>query len=555
MKIRYRYKGRLFDDVREVTENERMTPDFDYIWNEYIPFQVFLTGKTLYEGLTVESDYVHESHSQASGRGVEDLLREIGKSFEGRAMTIAAVSGGLDSSTVALALEPRLIYTGYYAEPGFDETLYAAEVAERLDAGHLEILLTERDFMENLHEMPGIFGVPIGGMGSIMEYVALKRALELCFGKVERVLFGNGGDEVFLGYFFNQLVMSFCRHSEEPLEWMANFRPQLGSVTPKIVDEMIIASIDRGRMGREDPEAVRFLRSLLRESADPVEKLLHVNIGCTLPSLIHLNQQMCTALGVEGVNPLAEETFLEQASFFNRSWRSTDAPKDLLRKTKLPLPDSIRDSREKRGFPIPFHHWPVADEALGEEYEELRRQRRSQLPPYSGINRFSWAVAQANIFLKHHEGRAKMKGRLLDLTLSESVPPPPTREADELPAAERKEEMIKPTKNLFLGWHRWHGHEVLGLFQKVSDDTWWFCGPGEGMSFAANLSQSKMVKWKEIKKQIDFDWEDSSELSEEERKRSLDIVRSIRDRIMMNQFIPMSWLSELETLIEEMGRR
>jgi hypothetical protein len=70
-------------------------------------------------------------------------------------------------------------------------------------------------------------------------------------------------------------------------------------------------------------------------------------------------------------------------------------------------------------------------------------------------------------------------------------------------------------KNTFLGWHQWNSYEVLGLFQKVSDDTWWFCGPGEGMSFRVDLSQSRMAKWNELNDILDWDYSDVEKYREE----------------------------------------
>jgi len=419
MKIQYQYKGRTFDDVREVTENERLVPDFDYILNEYIPFQVFITGRTFYKGLKVVPSFHYDPDEQYVRKIlVKDLLKEQKEEFyfdkkEGlkEGLVAAAVSGGLDSSTVALVFKPFVIYTGFYREEGFDESPLAAKVADAIGplTRHFKIELNEEDFVSHLDRMPLIFGVPIGGMGSIMEYLALERFLVSVGSKVGYVLFGNGGDEVFLGYFFNQLILNFQYYSRSVLRDMTNFLSQYNQVVPRMVDWMIISSINRG--GFWGSNLMSFFEYTLESFPDTISKLLNINVNYTLPSLLHLNQQMCRSLGVSGINPFSSDRFLSVAHSLNKGFEGKTRPKELLRHVDLPLPDAIRNGKEKKGFPIPFYNWPKADRVIGEEYKEFGM--RKGLPPYRGINRFSWAVAQANIFLKYNE-RKRSKGTVVD---------------------------------------------------------------------------------------------------------------------------------------------
>ena len=67
--------------------------------------------------------------------------------------------------------------------------------------------------------------------------------------------------------------------------------------------------------------------------------------------------------------------------------------------------------------------------------------------------------------------------------------------------------MKNKEKNCFLGWYPWLQYEIFGLFQKVSNDefgkeSWWFCGPGEGMSFMADINKVKMATREEIEERI-----------------------------------------------------
>jgi len=53
-------------------------------------------------------------------------------------------------------------------------------------------------------------------------------------------------------------------------------------------------------------------------------------------------------------------------------------------------------------------------------------------------------------------------------------------------------------QNTFVGWYLWNLYEVLGLFQQVGDGTWWFSGPGPGMSFAVDITKAKPATKEEV---------------------------------------------------------
>ena len=399
MKVQYRYRGKIFDDIREITQNAKLKPDLDYILHEYIPFQVFITGRTFFDGVTVEATCKYSAKTHKIDKvKVEDLLQQDKYCGKNRIMPdAAAVSGGLDSSMVAFAYLPEMIYTGFYKDEGYDETPYAKEVANRITAQHITEELTEQDFLDNIYKMPAIFGIPIGGLGSIMEYVTLKKVLEKRTTK--RVLFGLGGDEIFLGYFFNRFILNFYTHARHTLDYMINFRPSLDKIMESVADYMIISAMNRGGKGVLCSSFVKdSLEPILSSMLDPVDKLLFININYTLPALLHLNQQMCKALGVEGVNPFASEQFIKNAYTLN--YPIETVPKQRLRNTDWLLPADIRNNYVKRGFPIPYQGWVGLNEVIRFEYYRFRNIFGCEkvIPKYPGINRFSWAVAQASIF-------------------------------------------------------------------------------------------------------------------------------------------------------------
>ena len=203
MKIQYKYKNELFDDIRDIVFNNKFDPDFDYILEEYIPFQVFITGRTFFKGITVVSDTKYSPESQEMlDQSVDEL---ISGSFKRQykymsTVPIAAVSGGIDSSIVAAKFQPALIYTGFYKDgEEYDETPYAAAMANVIGARHIKVRLVEQDFIDNMYKVLDVYCTPIGGLGSVTEYAVLRRVLKKY--KEKEVLFGHGGDEIFMALF------------------------------------------------------------------------------------------------------------------------------------------------------------------------------------------------------------------------------------------------------------------------------------------------------------------------------------------------------------------
>ncbi len=66
----------------------------------------------------------------------------------------AFLSGGIDSSAVVALMRdagavPRTFTVGF-AERGFDETVYARQVAQRFGTDHTEVLLGNNDLLEQV---------------------------------------------------------------------------------------------------------------------------------------------------------------------------------------------------------------------------------------------------------------------------------------------------------------------------------------------------------------------------------------------------------------------
>lgn len=407
MRVQYVYQDRFFDDIRDIVHNNKLEINYTHIFEEYLPFQVFMTGETFFKGVRVIPSVKFEPKVTGS-KFDEKLFDEAVSEYLSRnnyalcKNVVAAVSGGVDSSTVAIHCRPKAIYSGYYESDGFDETEYSGAVAKVIGADHYMFDLTEDDFFAGLEDFLDVVCTPIAGYGGVMEYILLRKVLERD-NEIDGVLFGNGGDEIFMGYYFNHFVRQFYNDAHKPFEYMPNFMPMKARITHQMLDIMLVASMNRMGPERLYSKIVRnwFLRELA-EIRNVYDKLLYVNINMTLPSLLHINQQMCNACGVNGFNPLSNETFIENASRINMP--VDEIPKQKLRELKPELPKSIKNNYIKRGFPIPLTKWTTLDKYFKDLWDEFEREDwYVGIGEYPGLNRVSWAVAMIMLFLKRYK--------------------------------------------------------------------------------------------------------------------------------------------------------
>lgn len=114
----------------------------------------------------------------------------------------ALLSGGIDSAMIsALAAQHgKRLHTftlGYDEFSGYDERSNARSSANELGLHHSEIILTRRDFEENLDQVLQQFDEPLNDPAALPLYWLLRHVA----GEGYKVVFsGEGADEIFLGY-------------------------------------------------------------------------------------------------------------------------------------------------------------------------------------------------------------------------------------------------------------------------------------------------------------------------------------------------------------------
>jgi asparagine synthase (glutamine-hydrolysing) len=307
------------------------------------------------------------------------------------------LSGGLDSSLVlSLASRasgrPLTAFCGAFREgPEFDESAYARAAAEACGAELDVIHPGPADFIEHFPKLVYHMDEPMAGPGLFPQYMVARRAA----GRVKVLLGGQGGDEVFGGYtryviaYLEQALKGAVYQTNDEGEHIVSLKsilpnlPALRAYVPMLrsfwaeglfepMDRRYFRLVNRGgqvgdlfspgfRAGLDEDRVFARFRTVFENprTLSYYNKMVQYDLTAGLPALLHVEDRMTSACGVESRVPLLDRRVVELVAAMppGLKFRGAEMKYILKRAVGDLLPPAILARRDKMGFPVPMHIW------------------------------------------------------------------------------------------------------------------------------------------------------------------------------------------------------
>lgn len=307
------------------------------------------------------------------------------------------ISGGVDSSLVAAlsrALRQEGKFQGFNGRfldgLDFDESHYARALADEQGMLLHVADITEQDFVDNISKIIWHLDQPTAGPGSFPQYMVSKKVGQ----HVKVVLGGQGGDEIFGGYarylvaYFEQCIKGAIEGSLHNgnyvvtyesiipnLETLRQYKPMLREFWA----EGLFAERDH-RYWRLVNRANTFGSMLAQDAIDQeatfsefgkifwgsnvgkesyFDSMTHFDFKTLLPALLHVEDRMSMAHGVEARVPFLDHPLVEFAATVpaDVKFRNGELKRMLRTVFSQYLPRAIRERKDKMGFPVPINLW------------------------------------------------------------------------------------------------------------------------------------------------------------------------------------------------------
>jgi asparagine synthase (glutamine-hydrolysing) len=313
---------------------------------------------------------------------VEHLHEVIGESVEAHRMADVAVgsflSGGVDSSYITAMLKPDKTFSVGFADKGFDETVYAADLSKRLGIENFHRIIDPTEAFGLLPTIQYHLDEPDSNPSVVPLYFLARLARE----HVTVVLSGEGGDELFAGYQWYADTPAMRRYKKLP----ALLRTGASSVAGRLPCFKGQGQLIRGSGRPEDwfigqaaifgpKEADKLLKPPYRQGSvpsqitapiyaradnlDSITKMQYLDINLWQPGDILLKaDKMSMAHSLELRVPYLDKEVMRAAEGIPVAYKIVgDVTKYALRKAaERVIPDEWA-KRPKLGFPTPVRNW------------------------------------------------------------------------------------------------------------------------------------------------------------------------------------------------------
>lgn len=387
---------------------------------DYLTFQYMLDARTMFAGVEqlmpghtltvaggdirvvrywdVRYDIDWDHSAEWFGKRLRELLDDSVRVHLRADVEIGAyLSGGIDSSLMAMLAtqhDSRNVHAfhGRFTAPaGYDESNHARTVADAAGKTLHIADITAADFAADIEDVVWHLDHPVAGPGSFPQYVVSRMAAR----HVKVALGGQGGDEMFGGYaryvvaYFEQCIKAAIEGTYRS----GNFVVTAESIIPNLgvlreykpliksfwrdglfesLDRRYLRLVDRSadmagevrwdmfdRRATEDRFFAVFnnRRNVAHEAY--FDSMTHFDFKCLLPALLHVEDRMSMAHGLESRVPFLDHPLVEFAATVPANVKFANGNMKQMLKSAYAdtLPASIVARRDKMGFPVPLAEW------------------------------------------------------------------------------------------------------------------------------------------------------------------------------------------------------
>ncbi len=419
---------------------------------DYLTFQFTLGPKTLFKGieqlmpahtLTVKGKEIKNSKywevhydmdwSHKKQYFQEEIRQRLMDSIRIHLRSDVPVgsylSGGLDSGIVA-SLTRKIQNEGKFHafhgrfpnNPQYDESGYARQVAEFCHLELHEREITSQDFISHIRKVIYYLDHPVAGPGSFPQYMVSKLAGD----HVKVVVGGTGGDEIFGGYvrylisYFEQCIKGAIEGTMRSgnfvvtyesiipnLAALRNYKPLLQELWKEGLfedrDKRYFRLINRANglsteinWGLFEPYSAfdTFKRIFWGDNVEKesyFDSMTHFDFKTLLPALLHVEDRMSMAHGLESRVPLLDHPLVELAATIPSNIKFENGQlKHLMKITfQQDLPESVHQRTNKMGFPVPLSDWMKSElrEFVEDIFHSNKARHRDYLHPAFDIRK------------------------------------------------------------------------------------------------------------------------------------------------------------------------
>jgi len=329
---------------------------------------------------------------------LEEILHEsVALHLRADVQVGAYVSGGIDSSLIGLLSSKEKakalpFFHGRFLESeAYDESRYAEAVAKRTGSKLHICDITQADFQNHLESIMYHLDFPVAGPGVFPQYMVSEMAAK----HVKVVLGGQGGDEIFGGYarylmaYFEQCIKAAIEGNYQQgnfvvtaesiipnLEVLKAYKPMLKRFWKnglfESLEKRYFALVNRApdiqhEAALKDVEQQKVYQKFLNvfnaakfERAESYfDSMTHFDFKCLLPGLLHVEDRMSMAHGLEARVPFLYYPLIEFMATIPANIKFKDGRmKHLLKETFANLlPKEVTSRKDKMGFPVPLTEW------------------------------------------------------------------------------------------------------------------------------------------------------------------------------------------------------